>query len=73
MTQASVCNRHHSVDQQVCRWLLFAYSRGRIRALDRVPIETLVCECYSVVKSEYDRLLPPLSPETGGPPPADRS
>jgi hypothetical protein len=65
MTQASVCNRHHSVDQQVCRWLLFA--------LDRAPIETLVCECYSVVKSEYDRLPPPLSPETGGPPPAGRS
>jgi CRP-like cAMP-binding protein len=114
MTQVAVCNRHHSVDQQVCRWLLFAldragsseirmtqeriahllgvrregvteaagrlqtagvieYSRGRIRVLDRAQLESLVCECYSVVKSEYDRLLPALRPATGGPPPAGRS
>jgi len=114
MTQAAVCNRHHSVDQQVCRWLLFAldraasseipmtqerianllgvrregvteaagrlqeagfieYSRGRIRVLDRAQLESLVCECYSVVKSEYDRLLPALRPATGDPPPAGRS
>jgi len=99
MTQTGVCNRHHAVDQQVCRWLLLAldrldsseiamtqeriahllgvrregvtdaagklqdaglieYSRGRIRVLDRAGIEQRVCECYAVVKREYDRLLP---------------
>jgi len=114
MTQAAVCNRHHSVDQQVSRWLLFAldragsseipmtqerianllgvrregvteaagklqaaslieYSRGRIRVLDRAQLESLVCECYAVVKGEYERLLPALRPAKGGPPPAGRS
>src|SRR5437016_4349425 len=99
MTQTAVCNRHHSVDQQLCRWLLLsldrlpgtelvmtqemianmlgvrregvteaagklqekgliAYSRGRITVLDRAQLETRVCECYAVVKREYDRLLP---------------
>ena len=114
MTQAAVCNRHHSVDEQVCRWLLFAldrmpsneipmtqeriahllgvrregvteaagrlqaarfieYSRGRIRVLERAQLESSVCECYAVVKGEYERLLPALRPATGGPPPAGRS
>lgn len=99
MTQTAVCNRHHSVDQQLCRWLLLMldrlshnevlmtqelianmlgvrregvteaagklqaaglieYSRGRIRVLDRARLEASVCECYAVVKREYDRLLP---------------
>jgi CRP-like cAMP-binding protein len=99
MTQTAVCNRHHSVDQQLCRWLLLSldrlssnevmmtqelianmlgvrregvteaagrlqakglieYSRGRIRVPDRSKLETAVCECYGVVKREYDRLLP---------------
>jgi CRP-like cAMP-binding protein len=99
MTQTAVCNRHHAVDQQLCRWLLLSldrlpsselvmtqelianmlgvrregvteaagklqadglidYSRGRIRVLDRRKLEARVCECYSVVKREYDRLLP---------------
>jgi CRP-like cAMP-binding protein len=99
MTQTAVCNRHHSVDQQLCRWLLLSldrlpsnrlimtqelianmlgvrregvtesagklqaaglieYRRGRITVLDRAGIEARVCECYSVVKKEYDRLLP---------------
>ncbi len=49
------------------------YSRGRIRVLERAPLEGLVCECYAVVKSEYERLLPALRPATGGPPPAGRS
>jgi len=49
MTQTAVCNRHHAVDRQVCRWLLFA--------LDRPKLETLSCECYAVVKKESDRLL----------------
>jgi CRP-like cAMP-binding protein len=99
MTQTAVCNRHHSVDQQLCRWLLLSldrlpsnnvamtqelianmlgvrregvteaagklqaaglvhYTRGHIRVLDREGLERRVCECYSVVKVEYDRLLP---------------
>jgi len=98
MTQTAVCNRHHTVDQQLCRWLLLMldrlassevlmtqelianmlgvrregvteaagklqgeglieYRRGRIRVLDRPRLEARVCECYSVVKREYDRLL----------------
>ena len=99
MTQTAVCNRHHSLDQQLCRWLLLSldrlqgnelvmtqelianmlgvrregvteaavklqlaglisYSRGRIEVMDRKGIESRVCECYGVVKTEYDRLLP---------------
>lgn len=98
MAQTAVCNRHHSVEQQLCRWLLLSldrlpglelvmtqelianmlgvrregvteaagrlqraglikYSRGRIAVLDRGSLETEVCECYAVVKKEYDRLL----------------
>ena len=99
MAQTAVCNRHHSLDQQLCRWLLLSldrllgnelamtqelianmlgvrregvteaamnlqkaglirYSRGRITVLDRPALEKRVCECYAVVKKEYDRLLP---------------
>jgi len=99
MAQTAVCNRHHSVDQQLCRWLLMSldrltgeelimtqelianmlgvrregvteaalklqraglirYARGRITVLDRPGLEKRTCECYQVVKSEYDRLLP---------------
>jgi CRP-like cAMP-binding protein len=99
MAQTAVCNRHHSVDQQLCRWLLLSldrlegnelvmtqelianmlgvrregvteaalklqsaglirYTRGHIRVLDRVGLERRTCECYAVVKKEYDRLLP---------------
>ena len=99
MTQTAVCNRHHAVDQQLCRWLLLSldrlpgdellmtqelianmlgvrregvteaagklqaeglirYSRGHIKVLDRKQLEARVCECYGVVKKEYDRLLP---------------
>jgi CRP-like cAMP-binding protein len=99
MAQTAVCNRHHSVEQQLCRWLLLSldrlpsnelsmtqelianmlgvrregvteaagklqkgglihYSRGHITVLDRAKLETRVCECYAVVKKEYDRLLP---------------
>lgn len=99
MTQTAVCNRHHAVDQQLCRWLLLSldrlptnklamtqelianmlgvrregvteaagklqeaglirYSRGHITVLDRPKLEARVCECYSVVKRELDRLLP---------------
>jgi CRP-like cAMP-binding protein len=100
MTQTAVCNRHHSLDQQLCRWLLLSldrlldnklvmtqelianmlgvrregvteaagklqaqglieYSRGKIAVVDRARLEGQVCECYAVVKREYDRLLPP--------------
>ena len=100
MTQTAVCNRHHAVDQQLCRWLLLMldrlsssevlmtqelianmlgvrregvteaagklqaeglieYRRGHISVLDRRQLEARVCECYRVVKTEYDRLLPP--------------
>jgi hypothetical protein len=45
MTQTAACNRHHSLDQQLCRWLLLS-------------LELRTCECYAVVKKEYDRLLP---------------
>ena len=99
MSQTAVCNRHHSVDQQLCRWLLLSldrlqgnelrmtqelisnmlgvrregvteaagklqaaglihYSRGKIAVLDRPGLEQRVCECYAVVKKEFDRLLP---------------
>lgn len=99
MAQTAVCNRHHSLDQQLCRWLLLSldrlegvelimtqelianmlgvrregvtegalklqkaglikYSRGRVTVLDRKGLEGRTCECYAVVKQEYDRLLP---------------
>jgi CRP-like cAMP-binding protein len=103
MSQTAVCNRHHSLEQQLCRWLLLSqdrlptnqltmtqelianmlgvrregvtaaagklqaaglirYSRGRITIVDRLGLETRVCECYAVVKTEYDRLLAPMTP-----------
>ena len=99
MAQTAVCNRHHSLDQQLCRWLLLSldrlhsaeivmtqelianmlgvrregvteaaghlqkaglirYRRGHITVLDRTQLEQRACECYAVVKKEYDRLLP---------------
>ncbi len=101
MSQTAVCNRHHSVEQQLCRWLLLSldrlsgselsmtqelianmlgvrregvteaagklqraglidYSRGHINVLNRPGLEARVCECYQVVKTEFDRLLPSL-------------
>ncbi|MFM0472093.1 Crp/Fnr family transcriptional regulator [Paraburkholderia strydomiana] len=101
MAQTAVCNRHHSIDQQLCRWLLLSldrlpsnelkmtqelianmlgvrrsgvtdaamklqeaglirYSYGHIEVLDRPGLEKRVCECYRVVKREFDRLLPDL-------------
>ena len=38
---------------------LIHYQRGHITVLDRARLEARVCECYAVVKREYDRLLPP--------------
>jgi len=99
MAQTAVCNRHHSLDQQLCRWLLLSldrlngselkmtqelianmlgvrregvtesalklqaaglirYARGHISVLDRAGLEARSCECYGVVRKEYERLLP---------------
>jgi len=99
MAQTAVCNRHHTLHQQLCRWLLLSldrlevnelvmtqelianmlgvrregvteaalelqrlglirYARGHIKVLDRPGLERRACECYAVVKKEYDRLLP---------------
>lgn len=107
MAQTAVCNRHHSLDQQLCRWLLLSldrlegselvmtqelianmlgvrregvteaalklqgaglirYARGHITVLDRAGLEQRTCECYAVVKNEYDRLLLPIM--RAGPP-----
>ena len=101
MTQTAVCNRHHSIDQQLCRWLLISldrldgnhlmmtqelianmlgvrregvtvaaknletdglikYKRGKIEVVNRSKLENRCCECYEVVKKEYDRLLPKI-------------
>ncbi len=98
MAQTAVCNRHHTLDQQLCRWLLLSldrlegselvmtqelianmlgvrregvtesalklqkaglisYARGRITVIDRAGLAERSCECYAVVKNEYDRLL----------------
>jgi len=98
MAQTAVCNRHHLLEQQLCRWLLLSldcldtnelvmtqelianmlgvrregvteaalklqrlgliqYSRGHITVIDRAGLERNSCECYGVVKREYDRLL----------------
>jgi len=99
MAQTAVCNRHHSLDQQLCRWLLLSLDRlqtadlvmtqelianmlgvrregvteaatnlqraglisyrcGHITVKDRKGLEQRTCECYEVVRKEYDRLLP---------------
>jgi CRP-like cAMP-binding protein len=99
MALTAACNRHHTLDQQLCRWLLLSldrlqvnelamtqvlianmlgvrregvneaalklqqaglisYVRGHITVLDRRSLEKRSCECYAVVKREYDRLLP---------------
>lgn len=106
MAQTAVCNRHHSLDQQLCRWLLLSldrlsgnrlamtqelmanvlgvrregvtgaagnlqeaglirYSRGQITVIDRAGLERRTCECYAVVKNEFDRLLPARDSKVG--------
>jgi CRP-like cAMP-binding protein len=100
VAQTAVCNRHHTLDQQLSRWLLLSldrlsgneivmtqelianmlgvrregvteaalklqraglisYARGHIKVIDRPGLERRSCECYAVVKSEYNRLVPP--------------
>jgi CRP-like cAMP-binding protein len=107
MSQTAVCNRHHTLDQQLCRWLLLSldrlpgnelvmtqelianmlgvrregvtgaagnlqkdgiirYNRGHITVVDRPKLEKRVCECYAVVKKEFDRLLPYEVPSLPG-------
>jgi len=102
IAQTAACNRHHSLNKQLCRWLLLAldrvdsnelvitqqvianmlgvrregvteaagkledlglihHSRGHITVLDRGGLERHACECYKLVKGEYDRLLPALA------------
>ena len=39
---------------------LIRYSHGHIEVLDRSGLERRVCECYGVVKREFDRLLPDM-------------
>jgi len=99
VSQTAVCNLHHTIEQQLCRWLLLSldrlpenaiqmtqelianmlgvrrqgvteaagklekrgiiqYARGRITVTDRPALEARCCECYQVVKTESDRLLP---------------
>jgi CRP-like cAMP-binding protein len=98
ISQTAVCNRHHTIEQQLCRWLLLTldrlnsqelvmtqeliasmlgvrregiteaagklqqagiirYRRGHITVLDRTGLEAHVCECYDVVKKEFDHLF----------------
>ena len=107
MAQTAVCNRHHSVDQQLCRWLLLSldrlqsneltmtqelianmlgvrresiteaagklqgagvisYCRGHIEILDRPRLEAQACECYDIVKKQYDSLLADLMAKAVG-------
>lgn len=99
IAQTAVCNRHHTIDQRLCRWLLMSldrvpadrlvmtqemmgrmlgvrregvtkaagklqragaieYKRGCIELLDRRKLESMACECYQVVRTEFERLLP---------------
>ncbi len=103
MTQSAACNKHHTLNQQLCRWLLLTldrregneltmtkqlianmlgtdgetmregarklqraglinYAKGTIRVIDRKGVEKQSCECYAVVRDEYNRLLPRVSP-----------
>ena len=98
MAQTAACNRHHTIDQQLCRWLLLSfdrldgdtlcmtqelianmlgvrregvteaacklqssgiikYSRGKITVINRPKLEKRCCECYEIVKLEFDKLL----------------
>ncbi len=36
---------------------LIAYRRGKMTVVDRAGLEAAACECYGVIRAEYDRLL----------------
>ncbi len=68
LSQSSACNRFHTIRERLCRWLLASpsalqtaglirYRRGRITILDRAGLEAAACECYHVVKGEFDRFF----------------
>ena len=46
MAQTAVCNRHHSVDQQLCRWLLL--SQDRLPANELVMTQELIANMLGV-------------------------
>ena len=47
---------------------LIDYGRGHITAFDRPKLEAAVCECYAMVRAEYERLLPAVpSPSSWNP------
>lgn len=98
--QSSACNKLHSLEQQLARWLLMMhdyvsdelilthdlisqtlgmrragiseaandfkseglidYNRGHIQILNRQGLRAKACECYKVIKDEYDRLYADL-------------
>ena len=46
MAQTAVCNRHHSLDQQLCRWLLLSFDR--LEAADLVMTQELIANMPGV-------------------------
>lgn len=98
IAQSAACNRLHSAEERMCRWLLMTqdrveqdsfpltqeflsqmlgvrrptvsvtaailqkagligYSRGKITILDREGLKAACCECYEIVKAEFERLV----------------
>jgi CRP-like cAMP-binding protein len=98
ISQSTACNRLHSAEQRLARWLLICrdrtgrndlpmthetmalmlgvrratvtetagqlqrrgmirYRRGLVSVLDRAGLEATACECYDIVRNEFDRLL----------------
>jgi Mn-dependent DtxR family transcriptional regulator len=61
--------RRESVTQAALKLQMIGaiqYSRGHIAVLDREELENIVCECYTVVNNEYERLLCNHSSATAG-------
>ncbi|MCA1616850.1 MAG: helix-turn-helix domain-containing protein, partial [Acidobacteria bacterium] len=98
IAQSAICNRYHTLEERLSRWLLLAndiakkntinltqeyiahmlgtprtgvtmaagalqraglirYSRGRITMLDRKAMERSACECYKIIRKEFDTFL----------------
>lgn len=68
LAQTAICNRHHSIFEQLCRWLLLTLDRLSknevtmtqefiINVLDRAALEQVACECYESVRSETEKIL----------------